>query len=197
MLSTTFLSLGYAYDLNESVGKFYANLGYYGWFPVFNFTFDIGNRASTYENEENQEQRFTWRETNFKTTISLPLSFAKNKWLRGVQPFIATNFINIKHNSSTPDDFISGNIQAMEYRFYAYNQIQTSSMDLYPRWGQTIDINFRDTPFSGHSLGDIWSFETWLFFPGIVRHHGLRIYYGYQDKTTGEYSFSDLVDCCC
>ena len=194
MLSTTFTTLGYEYNLNESTGKFYANLGYYGWYPVFNFTFDIGNRASSYIDKEDVKQRFTWRETNFKTSVSLPLIFTKNRWINGIRPGIATTLIGIKHNSSTPHDFIEGSIQSMDYQFVAYNQIQSSRMDLYPRWGQTIDLNFRNTPFPGHSLGDIFSFEAWLFFPGIVRHHGLRIYYGYQQKNTGEYNFSDLVN---
>lgn len=51
-----------------------------------------------------------------------------------------------------------------------------------PRWGQTLDFNFRHTPFGDIKLGSIRSVETMLYFPGIIRHHSLRIYGGWQQR---------------
>jgi hypothetical protein len=75
----------------------------------------------------------------------------------------------------------------------AYAQIESSFRDLYPRWGMTVDLNFRNTPFGGNSLGNIASAETYLYLPGILKHQGFRVYLGYQQKQKGDYRFSDLI----
>jgi len=53
-------------------------------------------------------------------------------------------------------------------------------------------VTYRHSPFGDRDLGTIWSAAGTLYFPGFARHHGLKIYGGYQEKTFKS-SFSDLI----
>ena len=193
-LSNTFFSLGYEYNLNESTDKFYTKLSYRKYFPVFDISYDYGNRASSYINDDGLTEPFTWKESNLTGTISVPLSFTINKWMLGFRPFLTTTRIDIWHNESTPDDFTSGPVQTMEYRFFGYGQIKSSYRDLYPKWGIIFDLNYRNTPFDGEPLGTVGSIETSIYFPGIFRHHGFKLYTGLQKKQKEKYYFPDLIN---
>ena len=62
--------------------------------------------------------------------------------------------------------------------------------------GQFIDVSYRNTQFGGNDMGSIFGAEANLYFPGLVRHHGIWIYGGYQmhhDKDLFSYSFSNLI----
>ncbi|MCX6235302.1 MAG: hypothetical protein NT175_11400 [Bacteroidetes bacterium] len=192
-LSTSFLSLGYAFDLNEQVGRYYMDYSYRGFYPVIDVTFNIGQRAGEQVDEHDRIERFTWHENNLSLKATVLQDYNRNAWFMGWQPTVGSELIHIHHDDLTPDDFIEGNIQAMEYRLVAYNQIKTGYRDIYPRWAQAVDINYRHTPFTGNSLGDIWSAESYLYFPGILPHQGIKLYAGYQSKHPKNYSFSDLI----
>jgi hypothetical protein len=89
-------------------------------------------------------------------------------------------------------DFDHDKIIALNYYLTATNIMKTSQRDIYPRWGQQLQVNFNDTPF-GNGINKIISGQVTLDFPGIVRHHGLRLYGGYQKKTENYYTFSDYI----
>ena len=169
-------------------------MSYRKYFPVFDISYDYGNRASSYKNDDDLKEPFTWKESNLTGTIRVPLSFTISKWFLGFQPFLTTTRIDIWHNGSTPDDFTSGPVQTMEYRLFGYGQIKSSYRDLYPRWGIIFDLNYRNTPFGGEPLGTVGSIETSIYFPGIFRHHGFKLYTGYQKKQKEKYHFPDLIN---
>jgi len=198
VLSTTLASAGWQYNLNEMTGMFFANLSYQGWYPVFDFRFSIGNRAANAMIQGTSElRRFTWQETNFQATISIPWNFSHGKYNRSVQPSIGTSLINVVKNSSTPHHFTDGLIPTMDYRLYAAQYLRSSTKDLYPRWGQALEVIFRNSPFRGNNIGSIFGTNLNLYFPGMFRHHGIWIYGGYEQKWENSdisYAFSDIIN---
>jgi hypothetical protein len=70
--------------------------------------------------------------------------------------------------------------------------MKTSLRDLYPRWGQQLQVDFNNTPFE-EGINSIFALQMTLDFPGIERHHGLRLYGGYQKKIENYYTFSDYI----
>jgi hypothetical protein len=196
-LSTMFAGAGYEYDINEQTGKFYTSMSYHGWYPVLTVRFDIGNRASYYTYQGSSETyRFTWQETNFKAYVSIPWNFSHKRYTRYLQPAIGTTLIGIKHNTSTPAKFVSGLIQTMDYSLTASQYLHSDQKDVYPRFGQTFDVRFRNTPFTENNMGSIFGAEANFYFPGFIRHHGIWMYCGYQQRKDGNltsYSFSNLI----
>ena len=197
VLSTTQASAGYEYNLNEKTGKVFANLTYSGWYPEFDFKFSYGKRASFYTISNTSESlRFTWMETNFKAQVNIPWNFSHGKFYRYLKPSIGTTLIDVVHNSSTPAEFTNGFIQSMDYALTASQYSHSTSKDMYPKWGQTISFDFRNTPFSKNNLGSIVAFHTYLYFPGFFNHHSFWFYGGLQkreDKSKNSYRFADMV----
>ena len=198
VLSNTFANAGWEYDLNEQTGKFYAGLSYRGWYPVFDFRFDVGNRAGYAHSQGGGELiRFTWQETDFKFHVSIPWNFSHGKFYRYLNPSIGTSLIYLTHNASTPARFTRGLIPTLDFRLYTAQFLKSNAKDMFPKWGQTLELNYRQTPFSGNNMGSIFACEANFYFPGIFRHHGLRCYGGYQIRNEGDtlnYSFSNIVN---
>jgi hypothetical protein len=196
-LSTMFSGAGCEYDINEQTGKFYTNLSYRGWYPAFTIQFDIGNRAGyAGYHGNNKTFRFTWQETNLKAYVSIPWNFSHGRYNRFLQPIIGTTLIGVKHNSSTPEQFLAGWIETMDYRLIASQYQRSNPKDVYPHIGQSLNVTYRNTPFGNNDMGSIFGSEMNLYFPGIIRHQGLWVYVGYQrrhDEVLNGYSFSNLI----
>jgi hypothetical protein len=197
VLSTAFTQLGYDYDLNEMTGKFYAGFSYEGWFPVIDFRYEFGKRAGMKKTSHTGEtSRFTWNESNLVFNVSVPLNLSHGRWYRNLSFLAGSTLIDVIHDQSTPENFTSGWITSFNYRIFASNSFRSNYQDMYPKWGQSIELNFRHSPFSENDIGSIGAAEMNLYFPGILKHHGIWIYGGYQqqnDMNVYGYSYSGYV----
>jgi hypothetical protein len=65
---------------------------------------------------------------------------------------------------------------------------------VYPNFGFVIDGLYRHSPIGDTDLGSLVLAQTYLYFPGALPNHGIRIYAGAQDKENdGKISFSDII----
>ncbi len=191
-LSTCFANLGYAYNINELTGKYYANFSYQGFYPILDARVEYGKRkSSTYK--ENKKIDFAWNETNIKTSIRLPINITKGKYFRLIQPQIQFTYKKLDIDKSSPVRFVNSNVRTVDYRFFAYNIIKSNAKDMYPKWGQIVDLNYKSTPFNENSLGTIFSFESVMYFPGIINHHSFKLCLGIQKRHPGSYRFPVLI----
>jgi hypothetical protein len=191
-LSTAVTSITYSYDVNEQTNKIDFGFDYYGWYPVIGMNVDYGGRKGIHRTDSAEIINLKWRETNLSLTLSLPLNFTHSKWVQGIQPIVGVDQKFLKMDKDVSLSFSENSFTAPFYRFYAYNQYKQSPKDIYPKWGQTIDMIYRDTPFSG-KVNSQAAFTGWAYFPGFVRHQGIRIYGGYQNTVTGNYGFSNFL----
>jgi hypothetical protein len=194
VLSSAFASLGWEYDLNEETGKYYFNFTYEGWYPAMDFKADYGRRKSYSYDTAMQRIDFSWMETNFSTTMRLPLNFTTNKYSRFIQPSITFEYVQLDMDDDAELRFKRSNYKALSYRLYAYNLLKSTDRDMNPRWGQTLDVNYRTAPFAGDTLGSMLAAESRLFFPGILRHHSFNIYGGYQKRMDENPLFSNIIN---
>jgi hypothetical protein len=196
LLSTLFITAGYEYISQEKKGKYYFDLSYKGLFPIIDINAETKSREGNLFSNGLFVRKFTYRENTSKIGIRVPLRFAAGKYYTGLQPSLKTQLIQIVHNETTPEQMTKGMISSLDYRLYFYHLLRTSKRDIYPRWGQIVDINFRHSPFGEINFGNIGSVETWLYFPSFIINHGLMLYGGYQKKNYGEnlYRYSDLIN---
>lgn len=206
-LGTAETRLGYDYNVSDRTGRYKLGFNYLGWFPEIYTEFSAGNEASTFYQIKNlvnnnheilksdtTVERFTWNEISADVNIRLPLNFSKGKYSRVFYPEIKYSFNQVTHQNSTPEDFYSGNYHALTYRIYFYNLLHQSHQNLMPRWGQQFDLIFRHTPFTGNDLGTLAGIQSVLYFPGITRNAGIKIYQGYQEKSFNKsYNFSNFI----
>ena len=197
LLSTAFTQLGYDYDLNERTGKFYAGISYEGWFPIINFRYEYGKRAGLKKNSQTGEtSRFTWNESALSLNISVPLNLSHGRWYRNLNFMAGSTLTDVIHDKSTPQNFTGGWIASFNYRVSASNSFRSNYQDMFPKWGQSVELNFSHSPFSEIDIGSIGAVELNLYFPGILKHHGIWIYGGYQQKNNKNvygYSYAGRV----
>jgi hypothetical protein len=206
-LGTAETRLGYDYNVSDRTGKYNLAFNYSGWFPEFNTEITYGNGASNYlqitntTNQYNQVisrdtvvRRFTWNELTADLDVRLPLNLSKGKYSVLFYPEIKYTYNQITHNGSTPDKFYNGNYHAMTYRLYYYHLLHESVQNLMPKWGQQFDLIFRHTPFVGNDLGSLRGIQSVLYFPGLAKNDGIKIYQGYQEKSfTHNNNFSNFI----
>ncbi len=192
-LSTAFASMGYEYDLNESLGKYYFNYSYQGFYPIFDLQIDNGKRRYYYTDSLNNIDFFLYDETNIETEVRLPLSLTRGRYYRGIQPSVKFRTSFLKELPESKIKFTQNNVQSLNYRLYLYNRIRSSIRDLYPAWGQIFDFRIGHTPFQEENKSWIASAQSVFYFPGLIKHHGIKIINGYQKRQKGVYHFPQVV----
>ncbi len=206
-LGTAFLNFGYEWSITEKTGNFYGKYTFKGWYPVFDLELNSGKSASEYagiEQTKNTDgqvikqdtvlKRFTWNETSFGVDVRIPLDFSRGKFSRFFQPEIKYDLTQYKHDSSTPEKFYAGSFQSITYRLYYQQLLRKSAQDVYPNFGFIADGLYRHSPLGETNLGSLILGQTYLYFPGLMRNHGIRLYAGAQDKMSeGSVGFSDLI----
>lgn len=202
-LGTAETRIGYDYNIADHTGKYNLSFSYSGWFPEISTSISYGNGASNYQlitntvNRQNQIiksdttiHRVIWREKTADLDVRLPLNLSKGKYSRSFIPEVKYSYYQVNYNDTTPDN----NYHAITYRLYFYNSLHKSNQSLMPKWGQQIDVIFRHTPFSGYNLGSLFGIQSALYFPGLTKNDGIKIYQGYQQKSFSRISsFSDFV----
>ena len=197
-LGTAETRLGYEYDPEEEAGKYKAKFIYSGFFPVFDGEFIYGNRGSDYlliqntvDNNGNVidsdtiTKRFEWNELTFDAGINIPLRFSQGKYSQYINPEVSYSYNKISHTSSTPSNFYNGYYHSLTSRLYLQNTISMAELDLAPRWAQVLELVHRQSLAGGSDVGKVSAVQSYLFFPGLLRNHGIKIYNAFQKKESG------------
>ena len=206
-LGTATINVGYEWDLAEKTGQLYGIYTFKGWYPVLDFEFSTGKRASEYTvvgqnvnstgkvtSNDTIQKRFTWSETNYSFDIRLPLDFTRGKFTKFLQPEVKLDFTSYKHDSSTPDKFFEGTYQSISYRTYYQQLLRKSFQEVFPDFGFAGELVYRHSPFGRTDLGDLKLGQAWFYLPGVFSNHGIRIYAGGQEKTSSNSAgFADAI----
>jgi hypothetical protein len=200
LLGTAVGTLGWEYDLNEELGRWFVRFSYYGLYPVLDLQVETGPRRSYYRQGEGAPRPFLWQENTLRLGASVPLSFRKGPVFMGLTPALRTSLLQARQGTDTPSFFEDNSMQTLEYRLMAYWQLRTVARDVRPAWGQSVDLQFRHTPFAVEGMGWIGAGRLSGFIPGLARHHSLRYSLAFQKREPGEvqpntinYSFPGLI----
>jgi hypothetical protein len=108
---------------------------------------------------------------SYNIKASLPLYFSYGRFSQLFTPSIETYYSNDPGSGI----FISP-------RFYFYNLFRMSSRDIYPRWGQVIDMRLKSALWDNNPFQTIRGFSSILFFPGFIKNHSTMIEFGYETQ---------------
>jgi hypothetical protein len=210
ILSTTAISAGYQYDINERTGMWKAKLSYQGLYPILDVSATYGKRnvnegnityitkiTPTDTTYKTSDLRFKWTELNVEGGLRLPLNLTQSKFSSGltISDYVGYTSTNNFENSidgggrllptKLPQYFFRnyldhGNLIYNHVGFIAYNLLKKSRRDINSKWGQVIYVDAFNTPFGGDYSGNQFSFLGELYFPGAFKHHSLWGYWAYQ-----------------
>ncbi|MBW6461394.1 MAG: hypothetical protein K0B08_12560, partial [Bacteroidales bacterium] len=194
LLSTSFVTLAYTYDLNEEAGKYSLKYTYEGLYPVIDLSADYGLRRGVHTDTAGNQNPYKYHELNAATIISIPLSRNVRSWFMGIRPSAGYSYKYLRMDPEEELRFRKDRFHSLDYRVFMYAQSRRSHRDMQPRWGQLLQLNYSFTPFEADTGSSIFAANGLLYFPGIFRHHGLRLYGGYQQRHVELYRYGNLIN---
>jgi len=193
LLGTSFTTLGYKYDLNEETGTYFLKYSYTGLYPALDLDMDYGRRTGSLNDSTHGQLTYKYHEFNAGGWIRVPLNWTVRSWYIGMQPYAGYSHKLLDMDKGQEVKFRKDRFNSFNSRFYFYAQSRMSERDLHPRWAQVFDVNYRQTLFESDTSSSLFAAEVDLYFPGLVRHHSLRLYGGYQHRIYKYYSYSDQI----
>ncbi len=206
-LGTAETELGYEYNTSEKAGKYKLGFKYSGFFPVLETELSYGKRSSDFfmitntvdQNDvvvrsDTTVHNFSWNEFDFDLTMNVPLVFSTGKYTQIIKPSLEYTFRKISHDNTTPEEYFQGRYQSLTAQLYFQNILDKSELSIFPKWGQIAEAFYRSSPFGGVKIGELKAAHSYLYFPGLAKNHGIRIYSGYQEKNSETaVAFSDVL----
>ena len=210
ILSTTYISAGYTYDINEGTSFWNAGLSYQGLYPILDLVVRTGER----ENEErysNNVLDFSWEESSIEGGVRIPLQLTNSKYSTHLSIGNAagftrtTDFRNVTTRNGKiiydgpgriapafdsliyiyKDQLNDGDLIYNHFSFSFSNLLKRSRRDFLPPWGQTLDVDFYNTPYGGDFEARQLAARTTFYFPGFFKHHYLYARLAYQENFQG------------
>ena len=210
ILSTTAITAGYLYDLNEGTSSWSAGVSYQGLYPILDLEARLGNR-STEEEGFGNSLKFKWDEFTVEGGLRVPLLLTNSKYNRGITLGNAvgltqtSNFRNRITKDGTviydgperinpafdtllfvyKDQLNDGDLLYNRLTFSIYNLLKRSRRDFLSPWGQTLDVDLYNTPYGGDFEGRLMAARATLYFPGLFKHHFFYARFAYQESLQG------------
>jgi hypothetical protein len=189
LLNTLGTSLGYRYNWNEQTHAVSLGLSYAGLYPILDLGANYGGRASQYSDSTGTRSSYSWRETSVSGGFRLPLNLTSSRYTTSLSFGATASYSKISDLTHTWDlDRTNGVFFPVSYWlsfFRGYSWLK----DIYPVWGQSVDISYTHTPFEGDYKGSLFSALGTFYFPGVFKHHSLITQLGYEHQEPADYIF--------
>ncbi|UOG74529.1 hypothetical protein MTX78_20720 [Hymenobacter tibetensis] len=201
VLSTTQAIAGVTYDQTERTGAVFGGVSYQGQYPVLDADISYGGRnLARYVDRRrplDSLQRDQWRYTRLTAGVRLPLTLTRSKYLEALT--LSSYYLHERVSDydlpvrSRSEPGPNQPVHAIQNTLSYVRQLRLSARDVAPRWGGSLLLTSRSTPF-GAGL-DAWQLagQGSVYLPGVGKHHALRLRAGYQQQQQRQYQFAAAV----
>lgn len=176
-LSTFISSIGYEYS--EGIHTFHTDFTYQGLYPIIKAGISYGKPYLFKTSDNTTSDSDLMNVTNVNLDISLPLSFSYSKFNQFVMPAIYINYEAVSFHTIETLHYKNTFITS---RIYFSNTFRKAYRDIYPRWGQIIDIHAKFALWENGVYQPLRGFRSVFFLPGILRNHSTMIRLGYETQ---------------
>ncbi|KUG08139.1 hypothetical protein ASU33_08055 [Solirubrum puertoriconensis] len=195
-LNTTQAIAGVSFDQAERTAGFFGGVSYQGRYPVFDLDIEHGGRNAgiLYQGDVYRDR---WRYTRLSTGLRLPLMLTRSKYLQALtlgayylhEQVRDYNLPVRRITEVGPNSPLNGVQGSVSYA----RVLKQSTRDVGPRWGQSLLATGRTTPFGRGLEASQWAVQGSVYFPGVGKHHNIRVRGGYQWQQQREYQFAPAV----
>jgi hypothetical protein len=162
LLGTTELAIGYLHDFKGNFGVASAEVSYKGWYPIVSLKGVL---------EKNYHKR-THCDQGLGLELKLPLTFVRGQYTHALSWSTTGSIARTdRHIHCT-----------QAYKGIFCRTSQKSLRDIYYPWAQVFKITYRHMPYGGDKVWLKCPFEAdaTLYFPGLIKHHTLRLETAYH-----------------
>ncbi len=201
LLSTITTSIGGTYNPTEQQTSYFAKISYEGFYPIIDLSFENEGRKTIIPKGSLKDQPEAlidnWRQQSINLGVKIPFNFQRNKYTNKFT--IGTNLDHIegqdydlKNRYTT--QIAGGSLQSITNYLTFSRNIKTAKRDYSPRWAQNLLLYARNTPFSNDLQSKLFAIQSSLVFPGIGKHHNIRLRANYlENGIENSYFFSSPV----
>ncbi|MFP4691351.1 MAG: hypothetical protein ACLFMU_05505, partial [Bacteroidales bacterium] len=107
-------------------------------------------------------------------------------------PSVEFGFARMEEPEEAPEFFQSQDLFSLAYRISALRRWRQVARDIRPQKGQTIDLQYRHTPFGGGDMGKVFAGSFSAYFPGAGRHHSLMFSAFFQDHQESDFQLNTI-----
>lgn len=184
VLNTFQSQLYYTYNRNENFHQTGYTGIYGGWFvqPFIDVN-ETWHRTKVL----NFDTSLHWNETKYAAGLQLPLNFTGGKFFRYLNLSSSYNLTNVQWQGLAKQLFNNSHFNYLENRINYSQYIQQTVQNIYPRFGQSVSLQYRTGNTSQQAL-----INGNFYFPGIIKTHSIVINFAYQFRdTSGNYVFEN------
>ncbi|MBN2891341.1 MAG: hypothetical protein JXL97_05705 [Bacteroidales bacterium] len=187
-------------------GNFYSNilmssvwLQYKKYFPIMSVGFSTGQNGEVFDYDLKTDSVENWYHNSVNFSTSVPLNFSRGIYYRALNLNAGGSFISMSNfNGDFYEELGLKFTQLASYStsFSFTNRRFMNYRDLLPKFGQSITLGYRKVPNLFDIHGEHLYFLSTFYFPGIMKHHGIKINLDYENKsraTQNTYSFSSAT----
>jgi len=174
-LSTVISSLGYEYSNGNHI--LHSRLTLKGWLPVFESSVDYGGAPDIIKSSDNiGDPSVINPALKVNNSLSLPLTFESGNYTSFLWTSFSLNYNNRYIYLKEKGIYDYGQSE-FTGRIYFSNYSHSGMRDIFPRWAQVADYSYTFFPADNEIYGPMSTLRTALYFPGLLRNHGLRLRY--------------------
>lgn len=189
-LSTFSSQLGYQYNTNEQTSLYYAQASYAGLYPIFDLSYSLGERYSTYETTNNETKTYTWKERTTDFEFRLPLNFSKEAYQTHLELSAGPSLIQVSDKTvASSFDQGNGDLKAMSYQIEHSHLERKALRDINPRTGEYVKLTYRHMPFQSNYRGKLTSVNSAVYMPGLFQHHSFWLNAAWEEQAPDNYRF--------
>jgi hypothetical protein len=183
ILNTLESNLYYIYNLDEQSHFAGFTEFFGGWYPVLSAGLEGGfNRPYSVIFPNNTIETFYFNSATLFTGISLPLSFTNGRTFKNINMGISYN-LEQREESFPGKEILNNRSFDFLRSFISFsNTSQQARQHIFPRWAQSISLNFRDAVNFRNSKKLVAN--ATLVFPGLLVNHNIVINAAYQKRDT-------------
>jgi hypothetical protein len=194
-LSTMISSIGYEYSEGEK-HVLHSRVTWKGWYPVFESQLDYGDDAGIYNigarGETISDPVEILAGLRFSNTISLPLRFSTGKFTKYLRTSFTSEYRNNYIYISEDESYDYGQ-NILSGRIFFSNYFRSALRDIYPKWAQTVDLNWSFAPFDKKVYGSALTLKTSFYFPGILPDNGIKIRYEKEIQDPVKFVYANRI----
>lgn len=190
ILNTTDLFLGYNFN-NRGENRYVGRLSYQGLYPIVDVIGTYGHRKDQVNFIDTlntlQTDRIKWDELIVKGGFRLPFLFTHNRFHTTLEILNYVGLTSVSGYSSTrlgDGRYFSllnnGTLVQNEFDATLISLHKQSKRDIQSKWGTILAIEQFGTPYGGNFNGGLTAFKGQFYFPGLVKHHSLNFFMGFQ-----------------
>ncbi len=204
VLSTSFLTIGAAYNPSLRKESYYAAYTYSGFFPRLGVSY-----RRTYEKELNflkiqQQDTIALQgkiiEDKVSFSTSIPLFWNKAAYVYQLRPVVSVPYTNTSYVSSENSSGIeegavlASNIYIpVDFSLVFSRSRRMSKRDLKPKFRQFLSAGYVESLYSQKMNDQLWYVSGLVNFPGVLKHHSLQFYGAYQERLTDGRAYSNQI----